>query len=172
MIFSWFHFSQWTPSILEETDRSSFVFFAAKSSGFQLFSFITFENILLKSSWTSRDPCSFLILFGSSSLWIFQALDTLYPHMSWLTAFPTVTQRIDRVIEILLAVRQSGLSLAWTVSPYVSSSVTLITVFQRIDCVIKILHRPPCLDLWCCAVCALWHPSYFLELIYSFTLCH
>ena len=62
--------------------------------------------------------------------------------MPWLIAFPTVAQRIDRVIEIVRAVRQSGLFSAWTVSPYVSSSVILITVIKQIDSVIKILHRP------------------------------
>ena len=60
-----FTFSLWTPSILEETNRSSFVSFAAKSSDFQLFYCITFQNILLNLSSTPRDPCSFLVLFGS-----------------------------------------------------------------------------------------------------------
>ena len=74
--------------------------------------------------------------------------------MSWQVAFPIVAQLIDRVIELLTAVRQSVLSLAWTGSPYVSLSVTLITLItlvHRIDCVIEILHRPPCLALWRCA---------------------
>ena len=105
-----FTFSLWTPLILEETDLSSFVSFSAKASGFQLFSFITFQNIMLNFSSTHQDLCSFLILFSSR-----QTLDC-----------------------------PSSLS-------YVSSSVTLITVIQCIDRVIEILHRPPCLDLWCCA---------------------
>ena len=53
---------------------------------------------------------------------------------------------------LLIAVCQSGLSLAWTVSPYVSSSVTLVTIIQCIDRVTEILHRPPGLDLWFVAV--------------------
>ena len=68
-----FMFSLWTTLILEEMDCSSFVSSASKSSGFQLFSLITFQNILSTSSSSIWDLCSFLVLFGSrqqtSSSW-------------------------------------------------------------------------------------------------------
>ena len=145
-----FTFSLWTPLILEEIYHSSFVFFAAQSSGFQLFFFITFQNILLNSSSTPRYPCSFFVLFGRK-----RSLD--FPSFGHfiLTCPGWHFQQWPRrmticIIKILFAVRQSGLSSALTVSPYVLFSVTLITVIQCVDCVIKILHRPLCLDLWCC----------------------
>ena len=64
-----FTISLWTTSILEETDSSSFVSSTAKSSDFQLFSFITSQNILSISSSNSRDLCYFSFSLVAVSFW-------------------------------------------------------------------------------------------------------
>ena len=96
--------------------------------------FVLFSSCLVAGN---GHPCPGPVLPCNWS-WIVLGLDT-YSHISWLIAFPKLAQRIDHVIELLIVVRQSGLSSAWTVFPYMSSSVTLVTIIQCIDHVIQIL---------------------------------
>ena len=135
--FLGFWLSLWTTSILEETNHSSFVSLAAKSSGFQLFSSITFQNIFSTVYLRKRIiPPLFPLLQNSPASSYSPLLLPEYPLnilLEYLRSFLFSCPFWQQATDVLVLVPSSP------VTPYMSWLIAFPTVAQPIDSVIELL---------------------------------